>query len=707
MSWAGVTLLHPWAAVLGVLAIGLPIAIHLLTRPRPLRVQLSTVRFVRQALEQKKSRNRLRDILVLLLRALAVLLLAWAFSRPMVGAKPLVDPAAPGTVLRVIVLDQSLSMAAVSDATTAFDRARAAASKYLSYQPGLRGDVILAAARPKPVFDTVSSNIGALRDALQAATPQPQRVDAQEALNRAGRILASTPPGNGSRLELVIISNFQRTNWGGVDFSPIPKDAMIQFESVAPAHPPDNLAILRVGAKGRMERGRDVQLEAQIGNFSETPRDVQVSVDLGQVTYHLQGLCPPRVNTTLSATLTLPATAGWLCGEAKILGAHDALAADDARPLALQVRALPTYVLITRESAKPHPSTSHFLERALVPEKPQAGQAAEKVIRLDPANLDRDVVGSSSLLVLDHPGALSDETIQFLGTLVRRGHGMFYVAADPVDAENLARLARMAGEDLKMPVEFVPPPAAQPRHDLFLRDWKRDQAPFDQLGDLMPAVAGELRFDRGLGSHPLESGLADDVLASYSDGSAALVVTPCGAGTIAVLNADLTASNLPASPLFVPLVEELCGRLLAVHDSADAVLCGESMAQYLPAECGTSQGLKTTGPSTERDAAGAGTLSDESSGVLWHADAMGGPGVYEVKRGDQTVFAMASAAPASQSDLNTIDPSTLTTRLAAGRRVGYEAASDAPPKDDVWTWLLVGCAICLVSEVGVLKLFRT
>ena len=39
--------LHPWAIVVGVLAAGLPLAIHLLTRPRPIRLPLSTIRFVR------------------------------------------------------------------------------------------------------------------------------------------------------------------------------------------------------------------------------------------------------------------------------------------------------------------------------------------------------------------------------------------------------------------------------------------------------------------------------------------------------------------------------------------------------------------------------------------------------------------------------------------------------------------------------------
>ena len=68
---------------------------------------------------------------------------------------------------------------------------------------------------------------------------------------------------------------------------------------------------------------------------------------------------------------------------------------------------------------------------------------------------------------------------------------------------------------------------------------------------------------------------------------------------------------------------------------------------------------------------------------------------------------MAAAAPPSQSDLESIDPATLTTRLAAGRRVGYQTADDLPTKDQAWAWLLVGCAACLICEVGLLRLFRT
>src|SRR5205085_2516643 len=84
------TFLHPWAIFCGLAAVALPLVIHWLTRPRPVRLPLSTVRFVRQAVQQRRARHRLRDALVLGLRALAVLLLAWAIARPLLGEQPLV-----------------------------------------------------------------------------------------------------------------------------------------------------------------------------------------------------------------------------------------------------------------------------------------------------------------------------------------------------------------------------------------------------------------------------------------------------------------------------------------------------------------------------------------------------------------------------------------------------------------------------------------
>src|SRR3954466_8179199 len=139
-------LLHPWALGVGAAAVALPVIIHWLTRPRPVTVPLSTLRFVREAVQQKRARHRLRDWIILLLRAAAVALLAWAFARPLIGAKPLIADA-PGDAVRVVILDRSQSMAAASNGVQAFERARPAAAKHLGYSPGRRVNLIFAAAK--------------------------------------------------------------------------------------------------------------------------------------------------------------------------------------------------------------------------------------------------------------------------------------------------------------------------------------------------------------------------------------------------------------------------------------------------------------------------------------------------------------------------------------------------------------------------------
>src|SRR5436190_8302799 len=115
------TLLHSWALVLGVAAAALPVLVHWLTRPRPVRLPLSTIRFVREAVRQRRARHRLRDLLVLALRTLAVLLLAWAVARPLLGRQPLVTPRESSAAARVVVLDVSQSLAAGARGITLFE----------------------------------------------------------------------------------------------------------------------------------------------------------------------------------------------------------------------------------------------------------------------------------------------------------------------------------------------------------------------------------------------------------------------------------------------------------------------------------------------------------------------------------------------------------------------------------------------------------
>jgi len=693
---------NPWAAVLGVVALALPLAIHWLTRPRPVTLPLSTLRFVRQAVQERRARNRLRDALVLGLRMLAVLLLAWAVARPLLGEQALVDPEEHADAARVVVLDISHSMAAQAGGVQLFERARALAAPYLADQRGLRVNLILAGAAPRPVFDRLSTNGAALREALAAATPRPERLQVAAALNAAGELLArDTAPRQ--RRELVVITDLQRSNWAGADFAGVPQDTRIQFETVHPAAPLANLAIQRVGAGDRPEQGRETRLEVEVGNWSNAARKVQAELALESAVYRLEGLCPPGTTTVLSVEAPLVG-AGWQVGAARLLDVDDALAADDRCAVALNVEAAPVYALVTRQDAQQRPSSSYYLERALAPGAGRSKVADARVLRIAPAAWDAEAAGAAAVLVLDHPGLLKADVVRALAQLLRRGRGLLYCLAEPEDAANVRALAEALGGEWQAPVDFIAPPVAARRKDLFLVDVKRAEIPFAVFGDELVALMSGLRFGGGLTTRRLERGLADDVLATLNDQSALLTVVPCGAGTAAMLNADLGASNLAMSPAFVPLLGELTRRLAGRQQAAAAFVCGEPASFQLPPSASAATGLRVVAADGTQTADGQ--IAEESGGAVWRVPRSAGPGAYRVQRGSQTVFAAAGVVPSEEADLRPLDPAVLRERLSGGRRVHVRSSTGGGAGlDDFWTWLAVACVMCLIGEVAALRWF--
>ncbi len=281
----------------------------------------------------------------------------------------------------------------------------------------------------------------------------------------------------------------------------------------------------------------------------------------------------------------------------------------------------------------------------------------------------------------------------------------------------MKRLADLAGTELRLPVEFAPPLQGGARTARFITDLQRDAPPFQIFGDSAAATVAPLRFSGALVSRPLPGAPADDVRASYGDRSACLVVSTCGAGTLAILNADLGASNLPTSSAFVPLIGELEALLLGQRSVEAPVACGEPFAVPLPADAGPISGLTiASGPASQgserggEEAAGNATeLIEQPQGLVCRAVAAAPPGVVRIKRGERTVFALATAIPEQESDLAALPAAVLQNRLAGGRAVSYRDATRAADEaeDSLWAWLALGCVTVLALELILLRILRS
>src|SRR6516165_2407068 len=111
--------------VAAAVAVGVPILIHLLLRPRARRVEIGSLRFLKLVLRDSTRRRKVRRWLLLALRALAVLLLALLFARPYLSGH-----GSDGRDRELIILiDQSASMSAVQSGRPLFARAQESAAK--------------------------------------------------------------------------------------------------------------------------------------------------------------------------------------------------------------------------------------------------------------------------------------------------------------------------------------------------------------------------------------------------------------------------------------------------------------------------------------------------------------------------------------------------------------------------------------------------
>ena len=96
------------AFLIGAAAIAVPIVLHLLKREPEPRVKFAAVKLLKRAPVELTEKRHLRELMLLMLRVAALLLLAVAFARPFFAsgaASPLVDAT-------IVAIDTSYSLSA-------------------------------------------------------------------------------------------------------------------------------------------------------------------------------------------------------------------------------------------------------------------------------------------------------------------------------------------------------------------------------------------------------------------------------------------------------------------------------------------------------------------------------------------------------------------------------------------------------------------
>ena len=211
--------------LLGLAAVAAPVIIHLRLRHRSQVVAFPSLMFISRAPYRSVRRRRLRDLLLLALRCLALALLALAFARPLFQGE-----AAPGATeanrLTVVLLDNSFSMGfgdRWQQATTA------AASSFAELGPGDRGALILYSDQAEMAAAPTPDGTLLARLASEAELV-PRATSLLPAIQVARGVLADAE--DVAVRELVIVSDFQRSSWAPDNVASLPQGVELRLVDV-------------------------------------------------------------------------------------------------------------------------------------------------------------------------------------------------------------------------------------------------------------------------------------------------------------------------------------------------------------------------------------------------------------------------------------------------------------------------------------------
>jgi hypothetical protein len=575
----------------GLLAVSIPILIHLLHRQKTIPLKWGAMMFLKESMLQMKRRKQVDHWLLLLLRMAVLAFLAWMLARPLFTSKIFQGGAAPAVDVAVVI-DHSMSMGRRNGDHTLFEEARGVVDKLTDpTNPILRsGDtvsVVLAEHRPRkftalPLQVDNANAMAQLHTELSELKPGTTDCTIPESIDAAREVL-----GHGTNLNkvVVVVSDEQKTNWNIGDFAAwsravgedsaggLERHVVIHSLPLAPDEAASNVSVEGITVSpSTVGINRPVQITAKVSNSG--PKDVS-SLNLHFSVNGKEEGSPQNIPTLAagqSVTVRFDHTFTQAGSTYVKIGTDivDALAADNEAVAAIHVwQKLPVLIVDGQfASSGGDYKSSMFLSIAMQPVDPDQVKTAliqPTIVGVgDTSNINLD---DYYVVVLNDVPQLPALLQAKLAEYVTAGHGLWVILGPRSSSNYLASLGAKAQDA---------------DHVLFTADMKQP-TPHEEKGapasveikdpndPMMQMVASAQR-------NALSGAVAqkwwsitpkDDsriVLASTT-GDPLIVGRPMGSGQVVVwaTSVDGNWNNWHMMPNFVPLVNETIYQLSAAQ----------------------------------------------------------------------------------------------------------------------------------------------
>ncbi|MCE9555675.1 MAG: BatA domain-containing protein [Planctomycetes bacterium] len=222
-----------WFAVAGVLAASVPIILHLINRRRVKVIHWAAMDFLRESVQRSRRLMKLRDLLLMILRAAAFVLLGLALAQPYFASRS-GKLAAHQPLHAVLLMDNSLSMGYEQVGGTLLDEAKRRAKGYIDQLPeGSRISIVPLCGNPTGYRLEPYASKDDAREALDAIALVDRSATSSDVASLAQEACQSGPKDMSQRL--VLFGDQQAGNWpagAGAQWKQLPE---LQAVRIGPA----------------------------------------------------------------------------------------------------------------------------------------------------------------------------------------------------------------------------------------------------------------------------------------------------------------------------------------------------------------------------------------------------------------------------------------------------------------------------------------
>lgn len=678
----------------GLAALAIPVLIHLIHRERKSVVEFPSLMFLYKISYQSVRRQKLRHLLLLALRCLALLLLVAAFTRPFVKRSVPAGPVIAGARERIVLLDQSYSMGYADHWRRAVAAAHAAVRDLAA---GDRATVVLFARDAQAVTEPTADR-ARLDRAIDDARLTSDGTRYGPAFKLAAQIFSGS---NLPRREVVLITDFQKVGWAQHDDVELPEGTVITPVDVSQKAAAD-MAVTDVTTDRDSAGARDrVTVAARITNTGDRPRTVDAVLILAGRDIQTRSVTVPASGAEQVRFASQPVPTAATRGAVRIT--HDSLPENDTFRFTLAPDEAVSVLVV--EPANARRNQSLFLRRALeIGNRPRFEVQVKTEDALRPPDLD-----GRSLVILNEvkpPGGATGARLQ---QIVAAGSGLLVVPGDqqtdawPAEWRNRlpARVGAVIDRTSSAGGTLAAVDYSSPIFEIF-------QAP----------RSGDFSTTRMFRYRALVANADSDVLARMDDGTPALVEMADGEGKVLVWGSSLDEywTDLPLQPVFLPFVHQLAKYAGRYADPRASFTAGEvldlSRHGELTAMFGDTQwkaGADSGGPALVLESPSGQRTRLHAAGAD-HLAELHEAGFYELR---DAATAIGSGRPIAvnvdpaESDLSHLDPQELIAAVssrrvdAAGAAAGAAAnasPADAERRQRIWWYLLFGALLLMGAE---------